>query len=93
MSNKDIKLGIGAFVCKELRAEGIDFLAHYNDAVVTGRKHKWVGNMRDITPRRKAKIEHRIELKLVAAGYRFRECRFCISTRGYMTRDMFIVRN
>lgn len=87
------KQTIGAFVCDALRGEGIDFYGHYNDPLVVGRKHKWVGSMSDITPYDKAKIERRIELQLLDAGYRFSECNFRVSTRGYLgARDMFILR-
>jgi hypothetical protein len=87
------KQGIGAFVCDALRGEGIDFYAHYNDPLVVGRKHKWVGSMRDITPYDKAKIERRIELQLKDAGYVFRECGFSESTKSYRgSYPMFIVR-
>jgi hypothetical protein len=75
------KLGIGAFVCKALREEGINFYGHYNDPLVVGRKHKWAGGMKDISLNKKKKIEERIKKQLVAAGYEFRECNF-VETRG-----------
>ena len=89
------KQTIGAFVCDALRGEGINFFAHYNDKLVVGRKHKWVGSMINITPKDKAKIERRIELQLKDAGYQFRECRFIAAGRmnGYIgIYPAFIVR-
>jgi hypothetical protein len=88
------KLGIGAFVCKALRAEGIKFYGHYNDPLVIGRKHKWVGNMKDLPQGVKDNIQERIKLKLVNAGYRFRECNFVVTRGSYYNRmpHAFIVR-